>query len=89
MTPIRRQTVSWVWVDTCCINKSSSSELQEAINSMFSWYKSAPECYVYLEDVQLKWDACMFLDKALIEAKRRDWQLQVKRARWLTRGWTL
>ena len=29
--------VSWVWVDTCCINKSSSAELQEAINSMFSW----------------------------------------------------
>jgi hypothetical protein len=42
---------------------------------MFSWYKSASECYVYLEDVQLKWDAGMFLDKALIEAKRRDWQL--------------
>lgn len=23
----------WVWVDTCCIDKSSSAELQEAINS--------------------------------------------------------
>jgi hypothetical protein len=26
------------WVDTCCIDKSSSAELQEAINSMFRWY---------------------------------------------------
>ncbi|RGP67940.1 heterokaryon incompatibility [Fusarium sporotrichioides] len=25
----------YVWIDTCCIDKSSSAELQEAINSMF------------------------------------------------------
>ncbi|KAH8816593.1 heterokaryon incompatibility protein-domain-containing protein [Xylogone sp. PMI_703] len=41
----------WVWIDTCCIDKKSSSELQEAINSMFQWYESAKCCYVYLEDV--------------------------------------
>ncbi|KAK4963353.1 hypothetical protein LTR10_000981 [Elasticomyces elasticus] len=40
------------WVDTCCINKSSSSELQEAINSMFDWYRKAEVCYVYLTDVR-------------------------------------
>lgn len=28
----------YAWVDTCCINKSDSSELSEAINSMFRWY---------------------------------------------------
>ncbi|KAG6328881.1 hypothetical protein ID866_10209, partial [Astraeus odoratus] len=28
----------WVWVDTCCIDKTSSSELSEAINSMYQWY---------------------------------------------------
>jgi hypothetical protein len=87
--PIGRQTVSWVWVDTCCINKSSSSELQEAINSMFSWYKSASDCYVYLEDVQVQWDNNMLSDEALYKAKWRDWISQVKQARWLTRGWTL
>ena len=26
------------WIDTCCIDKSSSAELSEAINSMFRWY---------------------------------------------------
>lgn len=27
----------WVWIDSCCIDKTSSSELSEAINSMFRW----------------------------------------------------
>ncbi|KAL7958046.1 hypothetical protein V8C34DRAFT_284145, partial [Trichoderma compactum] len=27
--------IKYVWIDTCCIDKSSSSELQEAINAMF------------------------------------------------------
>jgi hypothetical protein len=39
-----------VWIDTCCIDKSSSAELAEAINSMFEWYLRADACYVHLED---------------------------------------
>ena len=31
----------YAWIDTCCIDKSSSAELSEAINSMFSWYSSS------------------------------------------------
>lgn len=42
----------YTWVDTCCIDKSSSSELTEAINSMFSWYESAEVCHVYLSDLR-------------------------------------
>jgi hypothetical protein len=41
---------SFAWVDTCCINKTSSAELTEAINSMFPWYGSAQICYAYLAD---------------------------------------
>jgi hypothetical protein len=41
----------YVWIDTCCIDKSSSAELSEAINSMFAWYARAEICYVYLSDV--------------------------------------
>lgn len=41
----------WVWIDTCCIDSSSSVEMSEAINSMHRWYKAAVVCYVYLEDV--------------------------------------
>ncbi|EFQ93704.1 hypothetical protein PTT_08826 [Pyrenophora teres f. teres 0-1] len=40
----------FVWVDTCCINKGSSAELSEAINSMFRWYTEASVCYAYLSD---------------------------------------
>ena len=34
-----------------CIDKSSSSEQSEAINSMFAWYKAAQLCVVTLVDV--------------------------------------
>ncbi|KAJ6439841.1 HET-domain-containing protein [Purpureocillium lavendulum] len=40
-----------IWIDTCCIDKSSSAELSEAINSMFAWYQAAERCIVYLSDV--------------------------------------
>jgi len=63
----------WVWVDTCCINKESSTELSEAINSMFHWYQQAKVCYVYLED----------LDPGA------DLETDLRKCRWFTRGWTL
>ena len=43
--------LQYFWVDTCCIDKSSSAELSEAINSMFRYYRQASKCYVYLADV--------------------------------------
>ncbi|KAM0514392.1 hypothetical protein ACHAPE_006973 [Trichoderma viride] len=42
----------YVWIDSCCINKTSSEELSEAINSMYLWYYKASKCYAYLADVQ-------------------------------------
>ncbi len=42
--------LKYIWVDTCCIDKSSSAELQESINSMYRWYSRAAICYVYLTD---------------------------------------
>lgn len=45
------QEIRYVWINTCCIDKSSSSELSKAINSMFSWYYRADVCFVYLADV--------------------------------------
>ena len=46
--------LGYFWIDTCCIDKSSSSELGEAINSMFRWCKDSAICYVYLRDVSTK-----------------------------------
>ena len=48
--------VQYVWMDTCCIDKSSSQELTESINSMYRWYQNAECCYVYLHDIQ---DLCL------------------------------
>ncbi|KAI1653546.1 HET-domain-containing protein [Daldinia decipiens] len=42
----------YIWIDTCCIDKSSSAELSEAINSMFAWYESSCVCYAFIEDIQ-------------------------------------
>jgi hypothetical protein len=42
---------NYCWIDTCCIDKSSSAELSEAINSMFTWYRNSGKCYAYLVDV--------------------------------------
>jgi hypothetical protein len=63
-----KDELQWAWVDTqvlevpqtqnradrcrCCIDKTSTAELSEAINSMFRWYRKASICYVYLTDVK-------------------------------------
>ncbi|KAI1128714.1 HET-domain-containing protein [Nemania abortiva] len=47
----RNEGFKYTWIDSCCIDKSSSAELSEAINSMFRWYQSAAVCYAYLSDV--------------------------------------
>src|SRR5688572_2622036 len=43
--------IGYVWIDTCCIDKTNSVELSESINSMFRWYEQAKVCYAYLSDV--------------------------------------
>jgi hypothetical protein len=47
----KKDGLEWAWIDSCCIDKRSSAELSEAINSMFKWYEGADVCYAYLEDV--------------------------------------
>ncbi|KAH8664926.1 hypothetical protein BGZ61DRAFT_499065 [Ilyonectria robusta] len=49
--PQKKGADKHIWIDTCCIDKSSSAELSEAINSMFSWYHDSQVCYAYLFDV--------------------------------------
>ena len=60
----------------CCIDKTSSAELSEAINSMFRWYQNAAVCYAFLSDVP----SC--LDSSAMK-------LNLAKSRWFTRGWTL
>jgi hypothetical protein len=75
--------LQYFWVDTCCIDKSSSAELQEAINSMFQWYRNAAKCYVYLSDVWIS------ERKASDQFSEFTWESAFRASRWFTRGWTL
>ncbi|KAK5214931.1 hypothetical protein LTR99_011009 [Exophiala xenobiotica] len=47
----QRDGLNFVWIDGCCIDRQSSAELSEAINSMYGWYQGAKYCCVYLHDV--------------------------------------
>ncbi|RDW89526.1 hypothetical protein BP6252_01558 [Coleophoma cylindrospora] len=78
-----RDGLQYFWVDTCCIDKSSSSELQEAINSMFHWYQNAAKCYVFLSDVSTR------KRKARDQCSEHTWGTAFRSSKWFTRGWTL
>jgi ankyrin repeat protein len=65
--------VDWLWIDTCCINKDSSTELQEAITSMFRWYRNADICFALLSDVKTPQDAGEFANSVWFT---RGWTLQ-------------
>lgn len=72
--------LQFVWADTCCINKASSSELSEAINSMFRWYQNAAKCYAYLSDVSIETSEA---------GGSRYLYSRLQNSRWFKRGWTL
>ena len=72
----------YIWVDSCCIDKSSSAEVGEAINSMFRWYQYAARCYVFLSDVSNG-------EFPSNGPPDRPWLPAFKLSRWFTRAWTL
>lgn len=83
----------WIWFDSCCINKQSSTELSEAINSMFQWYANANVCLAYLHDVPGLGDcrrSSQSSDPRSEDRKARRAQLDALcKSEWFTRGWTL
>lgn len=68
--------LEWAWVDTCCIDKTSSAELDESITSMYRWYEQSTECYAFLSDVPCPLVGDLFASR-------------LRTSRWITRGWTL
>lgn len=79
----RRDGLQYFWVDTCCINKMNHTELSQAINSMFRWYRSATRCYVYLSDVPSPPSGTSD------EFNPQSWDSDFWKSKWFTRGWTL
>ncbi|PVH81896.1 HET-domain-containing protein [Cadophora sp. DSE1049] len=84
----RADGYAYIWIDTCCIDKTSSAELSEAINSMYQWYKDSAICYAYLSDVLIH-------PKPSNSTHRRhpfyteDGNSSPSYSRWFSRGWTL
>ncbi|OQO06446.1 hypothetical protein B0A48_08229 [Cryoendolithus antarcticus] len=71
--------IQWLWIDTCCIDKTNAVELSEAINCMYRWYKDADVCLAYLPDVTL----------SPLYHGSGCWEEEFRRSEWFTRGWTL
>lgn len=88
-----RQTLSdqhtYLWIDTICIDKSSSAELTESINSMFRWYHNSQICYAYLSDVPAAWAADVELENIPEHHLHAYLTTPFAKSRWWTRGWTL
>ncbi|KAK0634095.1 heterokaryon incompatibility protein-domain-containing protein [Immersiella caudata] len=90
--------IDYAWIDTCCIDKSSSAELSESINSMYRWYEESTICYAYLDDLPTTWIPSgnmlkdyetsdqWLLGQQAIRLNGRD---TFQRCKWFTRGWTL
>ena len=73
----RQDGFEWGWVDSSCIDKSSSSELSEAINSMYDWYRYSGTCYCFLHDLHD------------IDTSDPTFCEEFGNSKWFTRGWTL
>jgi hypothetical protein len=69
----RGKGIPYVWVDSCCIDKTSSAELTEAINSMFRRYRESAICFTCLADL----------------AVGSEIEPDLPKCKWFTRGWTL
>ena len=88
-----KEGIEYAWVDTCSIDKTSSTELSEAINSMFRWYAKSAVCYAYLSDVHYSLsqeievrddETSQDINEFANEARE-----QFAKSKWFTRGWTL
>lgn len=99
----RKQGFRWMWIDNCCINKSSATEEAESINSMFKWYRDARVCITYLSDVRSGVSPNPPEYEAVIEPSTKKSHPPEKHAQdsvfqrfdrdepseWFSRGWTL
>ncbi|KAN0095794.1 hypothetical protein V8E51_016505 [Hyaloscypha variabilis] len=64
----------WIWIDSCCIDKESSADVDKSINSMWTYYSRSNICYVYMADIPDR------------DAGRG---IRFQDSEWFTRGWTL
>ncbi|KAI9571574.1 hypothetical protein HD554DRAFT_2168842 [Boletus coccyginus] len=50
-TTVREAGFRWAWCDTCCINKTDGSVLQESLTSMFKWYHESSLTLIHFKGI--------------------------------------
>ncbi|KAF2733667.1 HET-domain-containing protein [Polyplosphaeria fusca] len=98
----RDRYYNYAWIDTCCIDKGSSAELTEAINSMYNWYRNAGTCFVHISDVHS--NECEIINASTVDesypgqsellrrlliSPKLIFPRRLKESRWFRRGFTL
>ncbi|KAK4172638.1 heterokaryon incompatibility protein-domain-containing protein [Triangularia setosa] len=63
------QRLELVWIDTCCIDKTSNAELTESINFMYRWYQQAAACLIGLSDLPV-------IGQVKVQFYDKDWNLR-------------
>lgn len=76
-TQARDRGLGYIWIDSCCIDRSNQVEVNKSIRSMFAWYRMARVCFSYLSDVEWSIDDNLKSEKAFKESE------------WFGRAWTL
>ena len=76
----RKEGLEWLWVDTCCIMRGSKTELSEAVNSMYQWYRNSEICFAYLHDVKFP---------SSTEPDAEMFPTSNGRPKWFSCSWTL
>ncbi|KAL8381082.1 hypothetical protein RB595_005391 [Gaeumannomyces hyphopodioides] len=69
--------IEWAHIHNVCVNRSSSAEVDEAVNSCFGWCQRAATCLAFLDDVPI--------DLWPLKANPAEFS----RARWFRRSWAL
>lgn len=86
----RKPPVTWLWMDTCCIDKSSTVEETRSINLMFEWYRKATVCYTYLNDVVWPPRGHQTFKRQQQQGRQQKGsQPRGQESEWFERGWTL
>ena len=100
----KEKDLDYAWIDTCCIDKSSTAELTESINFMCKWYQQSSICIVYIDDWLPGFDWADIRPLSRSESRSENMPLEpvfinpytnasktskTDTLRWFTRGWTL
>ncbi|KAF8417602.1 hypothetical protein L210DRAFT_3580675, partial [Boletus edulis BED1] len=86
---VRSDGYRWAWSDTCCIDKTISSVLNQSLTMMYKWYEASAATFILLEDVESPsalgdltdsiwmlraWTAQELLAARVIRFYNRDWK---------------